>query len=266
MKLDASTSVEACSFSNRITRPLEIEMLTTSNIAEIGFLLGDPARINMVLALLDGRSRTARELAEAAGVTPQTASSHISKLTAAGLVKTDRQGRHHYHRLASPEVGRLLEQMHVAAASVAPTHLMRAGPADRAMRELRSCYDHLAGRVAVQLASQALLDEGDGPAENPQISPAGAVKLSSIGLDLDALRGGRRPFCRACLDWSERRPHLAGALGAALLDQLENLDWIRRRSDTRVFMLTPAGQRGLRETFGIEASLEANASESERAV
>src|SRR5438045_4618484 len=125
-------------------------MVTTSTVAEIGSLLGDPARVNMMIALLDGRAWTARELADVAGVSPQTASSHLGKLTAAQLVRVDRQGRHRYHRLASSEVARLLEQMHVAGAALTSNRSRAPGPREQEMRELRSCHDPLARRSRVQ--------------------------------------------------------------------------------------------------------------------
>lgn len=225
-------------------------MPSTSKIAEIGALLGDPARVNMMIALMDGRSLTARELSDAAGVTPQTASSHLAKLVRAGLLGAEQQGRHRYHRLASREVAQLLEQMHVAGASIAIVKTPRTGPADQAMRELRSCYDHLAGRIAVEIAS-AVLVTSDGYERSPALSPSGEAVLEQLGLDLAALRQGRRRFCRSCLDWSERKPHIAGSLGAALLDRLENLDWFKRRQGSRSLALTGAGRRGLSNSFGI---------------
>lgn len=225
-------------------------MPSTSKIAEIGALLGDPARVNMMIALMDGRSLTARELSDAAGVTPQTASSHLAKLVRAGLLGAEQQGRHRYHRLASREVAQLLEQMHVAGASIAILKTPRTGPADRAMRELRSCYDHLAGRIAVEIASAVLLTS-DAHERSPALSPSGEAVLEQLGLDLAALRQGRRRFCRSCLDWSERKPHIAGSLGAALLDRLENLDWFKRRQGSRSLVLTGAGRRGLFNSFGI---------------
>lgn len=225
-------------------------MVSTAAVAEIGSLLGDPARVNMMVALLDGRAWTARELADAAGVSPQTASSHLGKLIQGKLVKLDRQGRHHYHRLASSEVARLLEQMHLAGA--AARNLPLRGPKDLQMRELRSCYDHLAGRIAVELSSR-LIDESDSAAGAAQLSSEGVSLLEKIGIDLDQLQSGRRAVCRVCVDWSERRPHVAGAVGAAVLSRLKALGWVKARPTGRALILTAAGERGVNDVFGIHS-------------
>jgi DNA-binding transcriptional ArsR family regulator len=226
-------------------------MVSTSTVAEIGSLLGDPARVNMMIGLLDGRAWTARELADAGGVSPQTASSHLAKLVAARLVRVDQQGRHRYHRLASAEVAQLLEQMHVAGAALASTRSRSPGPKDQEMRELRSCYDHLAGRIAVEL-SDRIIEETAAPGV-AHVSLAGASLLQEIGVDISALENGRRALCRACLDWSERRPHVAGVVGAAILDRLKGLGWVRPRAGGRTLILTAAGERGFRDVFGISA-------------
>jgi DNA-binding transcriptional ArsR family regulator len=225
-------------------------MVNVSNVAEIGSLLGDPARVNMMIALIDGRSKTAGELADAAGVSPQTASSHLAKLRAAGMIELDRQGRHHYHRLASPEVARLIEQMHVAGATLADGQRRTHGPRDPAMRTLRSCYDHLAGSVAVEICGQLIPAGGQVPGDTV-ITSRGSALLAAIGIQVEQIERGRRHFCRTCLDWSERRPHLSGAVGAALLERLKDLSWVRQRSSARTLDLTPAGERGLREAFGL---------------
>lgn len=225
-------------------------MVSTAAVAEIGSLLGDPARVNMMIALLDGRAWTAGELADAAGVSPQTASSHLGKLVATELVKLDRQGRHHYHRLASCDVARLLEQMHLAGASA--RHSRPSGPKDLQMRELRSCYDHLAGRIAVELSSR-IIDERNSEAGAAPISHEGVSLLERIGIDLDQLRSGRRSVCRVCVDWSERRPHVAGAVGAAILSRVKTLGWVKTRPTGRALILTAAGERGVSEVFGIHS-------------
>lgn len=225
-------------------------MVSTAAVAEIGSLLGDPARVNMVIALLDGRAWTARELADAAGVSPQTASSHLGKLVAARLVDVRCQGRHHYHRLASSEVAALLEQMHLAGA--AARQARRTGPKDEQMREIRSCYDHLAGRIAVELGTRIIEPGASSPAA-PRLSSEGVALLEKIGVDLAALRTGRRALCRVCIDWSERRPHVAGAVGAALLQRFRSLDWVMPRSGGRSLIVTAAGERGLKDVFGITA-------------
>jgi DNA-binding transcriptional ArsR family regulator len=233
------------------TRSMTI-MVSTATVAEIGSLLGDPARVNMMIALLDGRAWTARELADVAGVTPQTASSHLGKLVAAQLVAVTRQGRHHYHRLASADVAQLLEQMHVAGATLLANRPHSPGPKDLEMRELRSCYDHLAGRIAVELSNR-IIDESGAASGEARLTAEGASLLEKIGVDLDALKNGRRAMCRACIDWSERRPHVAGAVGAAILDQSKRLGWVKPRVTGRSLILTAAGERGLDQVFGIAA-------------
>jgi len=228
-------------------------MISIARVAEIGALVGDPARAGMLTALLDGRALSAGELAACAGVSPQTASGHLARLAAAGLVTVEQQGRHRYHRLASADVAMMLESMHVAGERAAPRPI-RTGPADEAMRAARSCYDHLAGRLAVDLADALTargwleLDQGDGG-----LSAAGAEAFMGWGVDIAALRSVKRHFCRPCLDWSERRPHIAGALGATILDRSFALGWLRRRPGTRALVVTPEGANGFRRYFGIKS-------------
>ena len=223
-------------------------MVSTSTVAEIGSVLGDPARANMMIGLLDGRAWTARELAEVAGVSPQTASSHLSRLVHAQMIRVVKQGRRRYHRIASPEIAQLIEQMHITGAAIAASRRSGPGPADTAMRELRSCYDHLAGRIAVELAGKLLSsDEGGG------LDLDAPALLSRVGIDLQALSLGRRTLCRTCLDWSERRPHVAGALGAAMLDRFSEMGWVRHRNMSRALIVTAAGDLGLAHVFGINA-------------
>ncbi|HET8613406.1 MAG TPA: winged helix-turn-helix domain-containing protein [Sphingomonas sp.] len=229
-------------------------MVSIARVAEIGALVGDPARAAMLTALLDGRALSAGELAACAGVAPQTASGHLARLAAAGLIRVERQGRRRYHRLASADVAAMLESMHVAGERAAPRPI-RTGPADAALRAARSCYDHLAGRLAVDLAD-ALTARGwvDLEGGDDGLSAAGAKALAEWGVDVPALRTAKRRFCRPCLDWSERRPHVAGALGAAILDRGLALGWLRRRSDSRALIVTPIGAAGFRSRFGIEAA------------
>jgi DNA-binding transcriptional ArsR family regulator len=237
-------------------------VVSISSISEIGSLLGDPARVNMMIALLDGRARTARELADAGGVSPQTASSHLAKLVAAAMISVERQGRHHYHRIASLEVAQLLEQMHVAAGSLVSGRQRTLGPRDPVMRELRSCYDHLAGRLAVELRGR-LLDDAGLLAGDARLTPQGKSLLERIGIDLSAIASKPRTFCRACLDWSERQPHVAGAVGAAIMSQFLELGWIRPRQNGRALILTATGERGIEGVFGISASRERTAAAGE---
>ncbi|MBP0492599.1 ArsR/SmtB family transcription factor [Pararoseomonas indoligenes] len=227
-------------------------MVSTSALAETAAALGEPARVAMLGALMDGRALTAGELAAVAGVAPTTASGHLSRLLEAGLLAVERQGRHRYHRLASPEVARVLEGlMALSAARPAPRRALRTGPRDAALREARTCYDHLAGRLAVGMAD-AMVARGqiqlspDGGA----LTDAGADFLQGLGVPVPVARG--RPFCRPCLDWSERRPHLAGALGAALCLRCLDLGWMRRVPASRALDVTPAGRLGLRQAFGLD--------------
>jgi hypothetical protein len=207
----------------------------------------------MMIAMIDGGSRTARELADTAGITPQTASSHLAKLQAAGMIQVARQGRHHYHRIASPEVARLIEQMHVAGSTMAQRASPKPGPRDPAMRRLRSCYDHLAGEIAVELCTR-LIAAGDQFPGDALVTPEGWALLENIGLQPGQIDAGRRSFCRTCLDWSERRLHVSGAVGAALLQRFKDLGWVRPRSTGRTLELTRAGEHGLEQTFGIRAA------------
>jgi DNA-binding transcriptional ArsR family regulator len=222
------------------------------DVAAVGALIGQPARANMLLLLLDGRGRTATELADAAGITRPTASSHLAQLVEGRLLRVDSQGRHRYFRLAGPEVAGLLESLLVIAGAL-ETSEERFGPRPSDMRRARMCYDHVAGSLGVGLAdglirSGALVEAGD----SFQLTPVGERLLTDFGVDIQAARARRRHFARTCIDWSERRPHLAGALGAALAGRLMDLDWIRREPENRTLRITAAGERGLTSAFGVE--------------
>ena len=224
-------------------------MSNAPQMAEIAALVGDPARANILCALLVGRALTATELACAAGVTPQTASGHLGRLLAARLLVLMKQGRHRYYRLAGPQVAQMLESiMNVALA--APPRFQPRSRLDDQLREARTCYDHIAGRLGVALADRMTEHEliilGD---EAGEVTPAGADLLSRLGVDLSAARARRRVFCRPCVDWTERRPHIGGAVGAALASRCFELKWIERLRDTRALTITPAGRRGLLEAF-----------------
>jgi DNA-binding transcriptional ArsR family regulator len=231
-------------------------MSTVVDLATIAALVGDPARANILCALLGGRALTAKELAYAARVSPQTTSGHLGKLTEGNLVVPLQQGRFRYYRLAGPLVAAMLESIMNVAAMLPP----RARPIrmDPAMRTARLCYDHCAGLLGVGLAD-ALRERGhielthDGGA----VTLPGTQFLIDFGLDMEALRQHRRVFCGPCLDWSERRPHLAGAVGAALARRLFSLGWIERERGTRTLRVTGTGHTGLRETFGF--ALDASA-------
>jgi DNA-binding transcriptional ArsR family regulator len=223
-------------------------------MSEIGALVGDPGRANMLSALLDGRALSASELAARAGVTPQTGSGHLARLVAAKLVSVERQGRHRYHRLASGEVAAMIEAMLVVAEAGHDRiggQRLRTGPRDTALRNARTCYDHLAGQLGVALMD-ALLQGGDLLSDGAAISltQTGARRLSELGVDVAGVCASKRVSCRSCLDWSERRPHLAGA-GAALMDRVFALGWVRRLEDTRAVEITSRGEEGLKAAFDI---------------
>lgn len=232
-------------------------MTSTAMFAEIAALAGDPARAAMLNALMDGRALTATELASVAGVTPQTASGHLTRLTTTGLLAVERQGRHRYHRLASPIIAGMLESiMQVASTLAPPRRKVATGPRDLALRTARTCYDHLAGRLGVALAD-ALVEAGHAEIDGDAgaITDGGVAFLAGIGLDLDGGRETRRRsrvLCRPCLDWSERRPHLAGAVGAAICSHSFDQGWIRRVQGTRAVAITPKGQLALRQAFGVQ--------------
>lgn len=233
-------------------------MLTTTGIAEIAALIGDPARSAMLVALMDGRALTAAELADIAGITPQTASSHLGRMTDAVLLTVERQGRHRYHRLASATVAAMIESIMAVAADPAnrARRKVRTGPRDVAMRRARSCYDHLAGSIAVAVAD-SLCERGyiSDLTERGELSTAGITFLRTIGVDVDTALSrttARRLFCRPCLDWSERRPHIAGTVGAALLSACIDQGWMRRTDASRMISITRTGAQALNVNFGIE--------------
>jgi DNA-binding transcriptional ArsR family regulator len=237
------------------------------DIAAIGALVADPGRCSILLALDDGRALPASRLANEAGVSAATASSHLRKLTGGGLLAVEAHGRNRYYRLAGPAVGNLIEVLQ----QLAPTHTVRSlrqGTRAQALRQARTCYDHLAGRVGVELMTVMInrgqLDGGDGTF-NPNL--AHHDRRTGYGRDVDytLTEGGgqfladfgvqlppRRPVIRYCIDWSEQRHHLAGALGRGLLDKLTHLDWVRRADTSRAAHITDTGHRGLHETFGIQ--------------
>jgi DNA-binding transcriptional ArsR family regulator len=212
-------------------------------IARAAALIGDPARANMLTALMDGRALTVSELALAANVALQTASGHLAKLEQAGLVSRLRQGRHSYIRLSGPDVALVLEGLMDLAARTGAARV-RPGPRDAALREARVCYDHLAGARGVALFEGLVRAGLLRNAEAPALTRRGRELFESWGLDIDALSAGRRPLCRRCLDWSERRAHLGGALGAAILAHLIARRWARRGTE-RVIAFTPEGRKAL---------------------
>lgn len=218
-------------------------------IASVAALIGDPARANMLTALMDGRALTVSELAGAAGVTLQTASGHLSKLDAAGLLTAESQGRHRYYRLAAPDVAQVLEDLMGLAQRTGAVRV-RTGPRDTALRSARVCYDHLAGERGVAMMRSLIARDYISDDTLPAVTAAGTKFFADLGIDTGALAHGRRPLCRRCLDWSERRDHLGGALGATLLGWLVARRWARR-ADGRVVVFTPNGSRGFADTFGV---------------
>ena len=234
-------------------------MASNAAFAEVAALAGDPARAGMLHALMDGRALTASELACVAGITPQTASGHLGRMVAVGLLSVEKQGRHRYHRLSSQAVAQMMESIMQVASRLEPKRgPLSVGPRDTALRAARTCYDHLAGRLGVALAD-ALVAGGyaELTSDSGLVTDAGIGLLRRIGIDVDNLlasRGKRstRILCRPCLDWSERRPHLAGAVGAALCGHCFTKGWIRRINGTRAVTVTPRGQCVFRKEFGVQ--------------
>ncbi|WEK51728.1 MAG: helix-turn-helix transcriptional regulator [Candidatus Kaistia colombiensis] len=243
-------------------------LVSGTTLAEIAALIGDVARANMLSALMDGRALSAGELAYHAGVGAPTTSGHLAKLTEAQILAVEKQGRHRYYRLATPAVAQALESL-MSLSAEGPKRHRPTGPHDEAMRAARTCYDHLAGRLGVAIADSLVardwlrLADGAG-----LVTPEGDRFLCEFGIDLNRGSGkGRttgfgartgkrshetsaRPLCRTCLDWSERRPHLAGRLGAALCQHLLQKGWIERVKDSRAIAVTPAGSAGFADVFG----------------
>ncbi|MER8436730.1 winged helix-turn-helix domain-containing protein [Mesorhizobium sp. M1312] len=217
------------------------------DIARIASLVGDPARANMLTALMGGTALTASELALEAGVSLSTASSHLSKLMEGGLLTLASQGRHRYYGLAGPQVAGMIEAITGVAAAVGPQRV-RPGPRDAAMRVARVCYDHLAGEQAVAMldhlvARHVLLRDH----KEIRLGPSAVSHFAAIGIDVESK--ARRPVCRACLDWSVRRSHLAGTLGAAILDKILLEKWARREKDSRAVIFSPMGKQAFERMF-----------------
>lgn len=238
-----------------------------ADIAKVADLVADPGRSRILLALGDGRALAASTLAAEAGVAASTASSHLTKLVAGGLLAVERHGRHRYYRLAGPRVGELLESL-ARIAPAAPVRSLRQGTRAHAVRVARTCYDHLAGRLGTALMTafldESLLSGGDGifhadgsdrlssPGRGDvtySLTERGRGRLSAFGVTVSSR--SRRPLIRYCIDWSEQRHHLAGALGAAVLTRLVGLGWVRRPTVGRAVYLTESGRRGLEDEFAV---------------
>lgn len=225
-----------------------------TELARLASLVADETRASCLLALLDGRAWTASELARHAGVAASTLSEHLGKLVAGGLLTEERQGRHRYVRLADVRVAQLVEELasHVAPGSVVRPRNLRESSAGSAMARGRTCYDHLAGRLGIAvtdaLTSRELLRQDTGFA----LTEAGVRWFGAVGIPLD--RKGRRPLARACLDWTERRPHLAGVAGAAFCRHALDAGWCVRIGSERAVKVTAAGEKALAESLGISSS------------
>jgi DNA-binding transcriptional ArsR family regulator len=242
-----------------------------SDIAPVAALLADSARAAMLRALLPGRPLAAGELATIAHVSPPTASAHLAKLLDGGMITVTKQGRHRYYRLASYQVAEVIEQLSLVSRDI-PVRTLHQSREARALAEARTCYDHLAGRAGVGLFDSLLRNEvikdvgaprnlGSWPeaAESPaqrtfEVTGYGEDRLASFGLNVDELRRQHRRFAGACLDWTQRRAHLNGALGAAITTRLFELGWVERGARRRSVIVTPVGADGLAATFGWELS------------
>lgn len=213
------------------------------NISIVSSLVADPARASILTLLIGGEALTANELATEAGVAAPTASGHLSRLLDGGLVAVEKQGRHRYYRLAGAEVAEALESL-MTLARATESRRVRPGPRDPALRKARVCYDHLAGEVGVELF-RGLADRGTITLTGGDIGVTGdgEARLTNFGIDVESLRHAKRPLCRTCLDWSERTPHLAGGLGAALLDGMLARKWARRAADSRALVFSSDGER-----------------------
>lgn len=227
---------------------------TDTAIATTAALFGDPARARMLMALMGGRERPASELASTARVTPQTASAHLAKLQQGGLITVQRRGRWRYYRLTGPEVASVIEALQNLCGFDEPLSRRETHPnsrGDDALKVCRTCYDHLAGYVAVSLAD-ALLGRGylKLGEKTYHITPLGAAALTQLGIDAETLPK-RRTLAKPCLDWTERRPHVGGALGSALLQASLDRKWVVRLEQTRALHLTSSGVAGLQNVFGV---------------
>jgi DNA-binding transcriptional ArsR family regulator len=236
-------------------------MPSISSLAQTASLIGEPARTAMLVALMDGRSLTAGELARAASITPPTASGHLARLTEAGLLAVSASGRHRYFCIASPTVAQMIEALMDVAGLVDDARKAKpiaTGPKNRALRHARICYDHLAGEVAVGLANSLMaLGHIELAPDGAALTGSGVPFLASIGVHFNGLlpqcQSRARLFCRPCMDWSERRPHLAGLVGRSLYQAFLDQNWLRRAPVGRAVTITPSGVAALDQYFGIRA-------------
>jgi DNA-binding transcriptional ArsR family regulator len=226
-------------------------MTADVRIAEVAALVGDPVRANILAALMGGRALTAGELVYAAGVSPQTTSGHLGKLTEGRLIACLKQGRHRYYRIASPRVAEMLEGIMAVAVDAPPRH-RPSSKLDDAMRVARTCYDHFAGKLGVSITDSlcahghlVLTEEGG------EVTESGFAFFEKFGGDLQIAQNHRRIFCRPCLDWTERRPHIGGSVGAVLTQRCFDLGWVARVRGIRALNITAAGRRGFNDAFGV---------------
>ena len=227
-------------------------MVAAANMVEVAALVGDSARATMLAALMSGQSLTSSELASLAHISRPTASGHLGKLVAARLLAVSPKRRHRYYRIASPLVARMLEGISAVAALETPARYRPRSAQDDALRFARTCYDHLAGTLGVAIADALLAKKLIALSEEAgELTAAGTRFLTQFGADLNGKPAGRRIFCRACLDWSERRYHVAGYVGAEICRRSVELGWVSQHRGTRAVQLTPKGRRGYRDTFGM---------------
>lgn len=233
-------------FRNRVYLKMELENLTS-----VAGLIGEPARIKMLWALMDGKAYTATELALVAGVSPQSASMHLGKMVLADLLKVSNQGRHRYFSYARAEVAYAIE----ALSNLVPHQKQEVVPVNKDIpfEYCRTCYDHIAGRAGViineRLLAMGYLIEKD---QHYEMTADGKAFFKDFGIDTDILLKQKRPFARPCLDWSERRPHLAGALAMVILKKMIAEDWMRKIHDSRTLMITSKGQSNLYDLLGVK--------------
>jgi DNA-binding transcriptional ArsR family regulator len=229
-------------------------MNVNPNVTETAQLMGDPSRLAMLMSLLGGKALPASDLAHAARISPQTASSHLAKLVEGGLLLHESSGRHKYFRLANQEVAHALESL-LAISPSKPVRSLRESDELKHLRHARTCYDHLAGKIGValtdQLVNMRLLEESG---KDYVLSPEGKEKLRNWGVEVDTYPKKRRHYARQCLDWSERRNHLAGNLGAEITKRLFELKWIERLPNGRAIYVTSEGIQGFSSEFGLQYS------------
>lgn len=237
-------------------------MSENPNIVRVAALIGDNARAEVLCALMSGRALTATELANTAGVTKQTISFHLGKLLDARLIAVEQQGRHRYFRLAGPDIADLLESL-MGLAFRGERNPVLTGPREPALRKARVCYDHLAGELGVlvyeQMLQMNILQQHPG---GLQLTEHGRVWFQQLGIDTDALVTSKRAFCKSCLDWSERRHHLAGMLGSSLLTRIQELGWAKRNKDSRVIVFSVQGEKVLRSMLTLPSKSSIPAQQS----